>query len=182
MKKKGEIAKRDAIIDELKEEDKHSPAAGELFFEQSYERDKIKQQLETNRLNSRNLFKNEILRGLTNQAREEIEEDAGLYPREIPILKRLVEAIDTQTVAQLAQTLAQIKAEVDALSWPIPTILPTLVDMLSDDLAGKPSQVECPTCGGTIPVIKMDQRIAGRYTGRNCGNDVVLSDETKETD
>jgi DNA-directed RNA polymerase subunit RPC12/RpoP len=101
---------------------------------------------------------------------------AELYPREIPILKRLVEAIDTQNNALLAQTMEKIKAEVDALIWPIPTILPSLVDMLADELAGKQNQIRCPICDGRIPILKMDFRFAARYTCPHCGNDVVLAD------
>ncbi len=32
----------------------------------------------------------------------------------------------------------------------------------------------CPTCGGIIQVVKMDFRLAARYTCSRCGNDVVL--------
>jgi endogenous inhibitor of DNA gyrase (YacG/DUF329 family) len=100
-----------------------------------------------------------------------------LNPPEVALLKRLVAAVDSGNDAELAKTVAKLKSEVDALSWPIPTILPTLVDMLADELAGKRTQVQCPTCGGIIPIIPMDHRIAARYSCPACGSDVVLSDE-----
>lgn len=120
---------------------------------------------------------NEFITSFIPQAREEIEEEAELNPREVALLRRLVAAIDSGNDARLVTTVAQLKAEVDALSWPIPTILPTLVDMLMDKLTGNRTQVQCPTCGGLIPIIPMDHRIAARYTCPGCGNDVVLSDE-----
>ena len=104
----------------------------------------------------------EILRGFIAQAREEIQDDADLFPREIPMLKRLIRAIEAKDDAELAKNVAQLKTEVDALSWPIPTILPSLVDMIADELAGKKSTTQCPKCGGMIPVVKMEHRLLGR--------------------
>jgi hypothetical protein len=120
---------------------------------------------------------NEFVSGFINQAREEIEDAAELYPREIALLKRLITAVDSQSDAELAQTVAQLKAEVDALSWPVHTILPTLVDMLADEFSGKQNQVQCSICGGMIPMIEMDHRFLGRYTCPHCGGEVLLSDD-----
>jgi predicted RNA-binding Zn-ribbon protein involved in translation (DUF1610 family) len=37
----------------------------------------------------------------------------------------------------------------------------------------------CPICGGTITVVKMDFRFAGRYTCPQCGSDVLFTDEAE---
>lgn len=120
---------------------------------------------------------NEFVSGFINQAREEIEDAGELYPREIVLLKRLLAAVDSRSDEELAKTVTQLKTEVDTLSWPVHTILPTLVEPLADEFAGKRNQIRCPVCAGLIPVIKMDHRLLGRYTCPHCGNEVVLSDD-----
>lgn len=74
-----------------------------------------------------------------------------------------------------------MKTELDALDCPLYTILPSLVDMLANELQGQRSykSVRCPTCDGTIPILKMDSRFAARYSCPHCGNDVVLPDVTE---
>lgn len=93
---------------------------------------------------------NEFVNSFINQAREEIEDEAELFPREVALLKRLIEAVDSGSDEALAKTVAQLKGEVDALSWPIHTILPTVVDMLADEFAGKQNQIRCAVCDGMI--------------------------------
>jgi ribosomal protein S27AE len=35
-------------------------------------------------------------------------------------------------------------------------------------------EIECPSCGALIPIVKMDIRIIGRYNCPNCESDVFL--------
>jgi predicted RNA-binding Zn-ribbon protein involved in translation (DUF1610 family) len=112
-----------------------------------------------------------------NQAREEIEDEAQDHPREVALLQRLLAAIDSGSDAELATTVTQLKAEVDALAWPIHTILPDLVEALYQNLAGKPSHrtMHCPKCGGAIPMpLDTGVRFGARYTCPECHNDVIL--------
>jgi ribosomal protein S27AE len=124
----------------------------------------------------------EILRAFINQAREEIEPNAEWekqYPYELAMLRRLVPAIDSQSDARLLGTVLQMKAELDARTTPVFTILPDVVNMLADELQGNPSTkaVRCSRCGATIPVLHQDFRFAARYACTTCGNNVVLPPE-----
>jgi predicted RNA-binding Zn-ribbon protein involved in translation (DUF1610 family) len=112
-----------------------------------------------------------------NQAREEIEDEAQDHPREVALLQRLLAAIDSGSDGELATTVTQLKAEVDALPWPIHTILPDLVEALYNKLTGKPpyKTIRCPNCDGAIPMpIDTGVRFGGRYTCPECHNDVIL--------
>lgn len=74
----------------------------------------------------------EILRAFISQAREEIEPNEKWdreYPYELAMLRRLVPAIDSQSDEQLLATVLQMKAELDARTTPVYTILPSVVDM-----------------------------------------------------
>ena len=73
-----------------------------------------------------------------------------------------------------------MKTELDAL---IPCIHDpaTVVEILANELQGRRSynSVRCPTCDGTIPILKMDVHFAAGYSYPHCGNDVVVPDETE---
>jgi hypothetical protein len=91
----------------------------------------------------------ELLTSFIHQAEEEIEPNEEwdrLYPYELAMLRRLVPAIHSQSDEQLRATVLEMKAELDARPVPIYTILPTVVDMLADELQGKPSYktIACP--------------------------------------
>jgi ribosomal protein S27AE len=121
----------------------------------------------------------EILCAFINQAREEREPNAEwdrLYPDELAMLRRLVPAIDSQSDAQLLGTVLQMKAELDARTTPTFTILPDVVNMLADELQGKPSTntVHCSRCGAAIPVLHQDMRFAARYSCPECHADIFL--------
>jgi predicted RNA-binding Zn-ribbon protein involved in translation (DUF1610 family) len=121
----------------------------------------------------------EVLRAFINQAREEIEPNEEWdreYPYELAMLRRLVPAIDSQSDEQLLKTVLQMKTELDALDRSVYTILPSVVDMLADELQGRRSYnaIRCPRCGGAIPIQAQDYRFAARYTCPKCGNDIVL--------
>jgi DNA-directed RNA polymerase subunit RPC12/RpoP len=121
----------------------------------------------------------EILCAFINQAREEIEPNAEwekLYPYELAILRRLVPAIDSQSDAQLLGTALQMKAELDARTTPVFTILRDVVDMLVDELQGKPSYttLRCSRCGAAIPILHQDIRFGASYACTACGNNAVL--------
>lgn len=92
------------------------------------------------------------------------------------MLRKLVPAIDSQAEEQLLRTVLEMKLELDARTAPTFTILPTVVDMLVDELQGKASYqtLKCPRCGAAIPMVAQDVRFAARYVCRECGNDVVL--------
>jgi predicted RNA-binding Zn-ribbon protein involved in translation (DUF1610 family) len=122
----------------------------------------------------------QLLNSFINQAREEIEPNEEwdrLYPFELAMLRRLVPAIDIQTDEQLLGTVLEMKAELDARTTPVCTILQTVVDMLADELQSKPSYktIRCPTCDTAIPTMTQDIRFAARYTCPHCGNDVVVA-------
>jgi predicted RNA-binding Zn-ribbon protein involved in translation (DUF1610 family) len=128
----------------------------------------------------------QLLTSFINQAREEIEPNAEwdrLYPYELAMLRKLVPAIDTQSSAELLDTVLQMKQELDARTTPTQTILPDVVDMLACELQGQPSYqtIQCPRCGAAIPIQSQDQRFAARYTCQQCRNDVMLpSDAPRE--
>lgn len=110
----------------------------------------------------------EILRAFINQAREEMEPNAEwdrLYPYALAMLRRLVPAIDNQSDAQLLDTVLQIKPELDARAVPVFTILRDVVEMLADELQGKPSTqtIICPRCGAGIPVLHQDTRFGALH-------------------
>ena len=73
-----------------------------------------------------------------------------MFPREVGLLKRLIEAVDSGSDEALAKTVAPLKGEVGAVSWPIHTNLPTVLDMLADEFAGKHNQIRCAVCDGMI--------------------------------
>ena len=57
MKKKDKLAAMEKDIEELKEEGTFWPLSDQLFFEQSYKRDRLAAELEQDRLNSRHKLK-----------------------------------------------------------------------------------------------------------------------------
>jgi hypothetical protein len=104
----------------------------------------------------------EILRAFINQAREEIEPNEQWdreYPYELVMLRRLVPANDRHS-GQLLTTVLQMKVELDALDRPLYTVLPSVVDMLEDELQGHRSHdiIRCPECATMIPVMNQDVR------------------------
>lgn len=123
----------------------------------------------------------QVLRGFINQAREEIEPNEEWdreYPYELAMLRQLVPAIDSQSDEQLLTTALQMKTDLDALDRPVYTILPSLVDMLADELQGRQSYrtIPCPSCGAGISILQtQDVRFAARYSCPECSNDIVLS-------
>jgi predicted RNA-binding Zn-ribbon protein involved in translation (DUF1610 family) len=121
----------------------------------------------------------ELLSSLINQAREEIEPNEEwdkTYPYEVAMLRRLVPAIHRQSEEQLLTTVLEMKAELDARTSSIYTILPTVVDMLAEELQGKPSYktIQCPQCGAAIFTQSQDIRFGARYTCPECHNDVLV--------
>jgi predicted RNA-binding Zn-ribbon protein involved in translation (DUF1610 family) len=121
----------------------------------------------------------EVLRAFINQAREEIEPNEEWdreYPYELAMLRRLLPAIDNQSDEQLLATVLQMKSELDALDRSLYTILPSVVDMLADELQGRQSYntIPCPKCGAAIPIQTQDYRFGARYTCPKCSNDIVL--------
>lgn len=78
-----------------------------------------------------------VLQTFINHARQEIKPNDALhsiFAYEKEMLQRLVRAIDTQNDTELAATVAQIKLELDMLRCSVFTVLPALVNMLSDEL------------------------------------------------
>lgn len=121
----------------------------------------------------------ELLTSFIRQAEEETEPNEewdSLFPYELTMLRRLVPAIHSQSDELLLVTVLEMKAQLDARTVPIYTILATAVDMLADELEGKPSYktIACPRCGAAISTQGQDIRFGARYTCRNCDNDVVL--------
>jgi predicted RNA-binding Zn-ribbon protein involved in translation (DUF1610 family) len=121
----------------------------------------------------------QLLTSFINQSREEIEPNVEwdrLYPFELAMLRKLVPAIETQSDEQLLATVLAMKEELDELNRPIYTILPTVVDMLADELQSKPSYktIHCPQCGAAIPIQTQDFRFVARYSCPECRNDVEL--------
>jgi predicted RNA-binding Zn-ribbon protein involved in translation (DUF1610 family) len=128
----------------------------------------------------------EVLRAFINQAREEIEPNEEWdreYPFKVAMLRRLVSAIDGQSDEQLFTTVLQMKTELDALDRAVYTILPSVLDMLTDELQGRRSYntISCPKCGAAIPIQTQDYRFAARYTCPKCSNDTVLPADSDRT-
>jgi predicted RNA-binding Zn-ribbon protein involved in translation (DUF1610 family) len=119
----------------------------------------------------------EVLRAFINQALEEIEpNEEWEHPYELAMLRRLVLAIDRQSDEQLLATVLQMKTQLDALDRPVYTILPSVIDMIADELQGRQSHstIRCPRCGAGISIQTQDIRFAARYSCRQCRSDVVL--------
>lgn len=104
----------------------------------------------------------QLLNSFINQAREEIEPNAEwdrMYPFELAMLR----------------TVLEMKAVLDARTTPVFTILPDVVDMLANELQGRPSYetASCSHCGATIPIQNQDLRFAARYTCPECGHGII---------
>ena len=78
-----------------------------------------------------------ILQTVIEQARSEIGPSnvlRQLFAYENEMLERLIYAIDHQSDKELTATVFQMKVELDAVRCSVLSVLPALVNMLSDEL------------------------------------------------